>query len=101
MNYQYYTLDNYVGTFLFNNGHSTNLSFTEAISRNSIDAPIYPRTGSTLTFSLKFTLPYSLLGLSSSTTNSYKLPEFHKWRMNAEWYVPIGTARGAEKNKAA
>jgi outer membrane protein insertion porin family len=29
----------------------------------------------------------------------YKLVEFHKERFNVEWYVPIGKAHGADKNK--
>jgi len=93
VNYQYYTLDNYVGTFLFNNGHSTNLSFTEAISRNSIDAPIYPRTGSTLTFSLKFTLPYSLFNnvnyATASIAERYKYIEYHKWKFSSSWFTKL------------
>jgi outer membrane protein insertion porin family len=39
------------------------------------------------------------MGITSGEVNEYKLPEFHKWRLNAEWYVPIGRARGADKNK--
>ena len=44
-------------------------------------------------------MPYSLIGIKSGAENQYKLPEFHKWRFNSEWYVPIGRARGADKNK--
>lgn len=45
----------------------------------------------------QFTLPYSLLGIKSGDENQFKLPLFHKWRFDGEWYVPIGRARGAEK----
>jgi outer membrane protein insertion porin family len=61
--------------------------------------PIFPTSGSNVMFSGQFTLPYSLLGITSGTASQYKLPEFHKWRFNSEWYVPIGRARGADKNK--
>ncbi len=62
--------------------------------------PIFPTSGSNFLLSGQFTLPYSALGISSGTaTNPYALPEFHKWRFNGEWFVPIGRARGAEKNK--
>jgi outer membrane protein insertion porin family len=47
----------------------------------------------------QFTLPYSALGIEPKQSNPYALPEFHKWRFNGEWYVPIGRPRGAEKNK--
>ena len=29
-----------------------------------------------------------------------KDPEYHKWRFNAEWYVPIGKPAGADKNRS-
>jgi outer membrane protein insertion porin family len=47
----------------------------------------------------QFTLPYSLVGISSSTVNKYSLPEFHKWRFTGEWFTPIGRAKGPDKNK--
>jgi outer membrane protein insertion porin family len=25
--------------------------------------------------------------------------QYHKWRFNAEWYVPIGKPSGADKNR--
>jgi outer membrane protein insertion porin family len=103
LNVQRYKLKNYnlFGTTdELRNVTSTNISLKIALVRNSAGPnPIFPTSGSNFLLSGQFTLPYSLLGLSSASTNSYKLPEFHKWRMNAEWYVPIGAARGAEKNK--
>src|SRR5690606_3727161 len=36
---------------------------------------------------------------NKSNKDSYKLPEFHKWRFNAEWYIPIGRPGGAERDK--
>lgn len=101
LNVQRYKLKNYDNIFQgIRNGTSTNISLKIALVRNSTaPSPIFPTMGSSFMLSGQFTLPYSLLGITSSETNSYKLPEFHKWRMNAEWYVPIGMARGAEKNK--
>ena len=101
LNVQRYKLRNYDNIFKgISNGTSTNVSLKIALVRNSAGPnPIFPTSGSNFFLSGQFTLPYSLMGITSSSTNSYKLPEFHKWRMNAEWYVPIGMARGAEKNK--
>ena len=98
---QRYKLRNYSNIFQgISNGTSTNVSLKIALVRNSAGPnPIFPTSGSNFLLSGQFTLPYSALGITSGSTNSYKLPEFHKWRMNAEWYVPIGMARGAEKNK--
>ncbi len=101
LNFQQYKLKNYSNIFSgLSNGTSTNISLKIALLRNSAGPnPIFPTSGSNFMLSGQFTLPYSLLGISSNTTNKYELPEFHKWRFNGEWYTPIGRARGAEKNK--
>lgn len=101
LNVQRYKLRNYDNIFQgIRNGTSTNISLKIALVRNSAGPnPIFPTSGSNFLLSGQFTLPYSLLGITSGSTNNYKLPEFHKWRMNAEWFVPIGMARGEEKNK--
>jgi outer membrane protein insertion porin family len=101
LNVQRYKLRNYDNIFKgIRNGTSTNISLKIALVRNSAGPnPIFPTGGSNFFLSGQFTLPYSLMGITSDVTNNYKLPEFHKWRMNAEWYVPIGTARGEDKNK--
>lgn len=100
-NVQQYKLKNYSNIFQgLSNGTSTNISLKIALVRNSAGPnPIFPTSGSNFALSGQFTLPYSALGIVSGTENQYKLPEFHKWRFNGEWYVPIGRARGADKNK--
>jgi len=101
LNFQQYKLRNYGQIFSgFSNGNSTNISLKLALLRSSAGPnPIFPTSGSNFSLSGQFTLPYSLLGINSNTTNKYELPEFHKWRFNGEWYTPIGRARGAEKNR--
>lgn len=101
LNIQRYKLRNYDNIFQgIRNGTSTNISLKVALVRNSAGPnPIFPTSGSNFLLSGQFTLPYSLMGITSGSENNYKLPEFHKWRMNAEWYVPIGMPRGEEKNK--
>ena len=72
------------------------------LARNSAGPnPIFPTSGSNFMLSGQFTLPYSLFRdyFCVQDQSKYKLPEFHKWRFNAEWYVPIGKAHGADKNK--
>jgi outer membrane protein insertion porin family len=99
LNVTQYKLKNYRGIFNeIDNGNSTNISLKLTLLRNSAGPnPIFPTSGSNVLMSGQFTLPYSLLGIESD--NPYKLPEFHKWRFNSEWYIPIGRARGADKNK--
>ena len=101
LNFQRYKLVNYANIFQgLSNGTSTNVSLKIALVRNSAGPnPIFPTSGSNFMLSTQFTLPYSLLGIKSDGENKYTHPEFHKWRFSGEWYVPIGIARGADKNK--
>ena len=102
LNLQQYKLKNYAvsGFRGLSNGTSTNVNLKITLLRNSAGPnPIFPTSGSTLMASGQFTLPYSLIGITSEDNTQYKLPEFHKWRVNAEWYMPIGRGRGEDKNK--
>ena len=100
-NIQQYKLKNYANIFKgISTGVSTNISLKLAIARNSTQGnPVFPTGGSNFLLSGQFTLPYSALGITKPGENPYKFPEFHKWRFNGDFYVPIGLARGAEKNK--
>jgi len=100
LNYTQYDLNNYpLFTSAFRNGRSTNFSFKLALSRYSLDQPIYPRTGSNLLLSVQFTPPYSVIDHGLTQADSYKLPEYHKWRFTSDWYLPIGNAMGADKSR--
>jgi outer membrane protein insertion porin family len=63
------------------------------IDRNSLDSPIFPRTGSQLTFSIEATPPYSLLNgkdyTTISSTEKYRWTEYHKWKFDGSWFVPL------------
>lgn len=93
VNLQIYTLKNYVTDFSFANGRSNNVNFRHVISRNSVDQPIYPRSGSNISFSLQWTPPYSLFSNQNYATESdqqkYKWVEYHKWKFDASWYLNI------------
>ncbi len=101
LNLTQYKLRNYPNLFPgLSNETATNISLKLALSRASIDQPIFPRSGSTFTVSGQFTPPYSLFNKSiASSANPYRFPEFHKWRVNGEWYVPIGKPLGADKSR--
>ncbi len=92
INFQNYDLNNYTGSFVYSTGQSKNLSFTEALSRNSVDAPIYPRTGSNNTISLEFTPPWSLFNFNhidyaTATVNQkYEWIEYYKIKFISDWY---------------
>lgn len=101
LSYTQYKLTNYrLFTADFDNGTSNNLSFKVALNRNSAGPnPIFPTSGSNFMLSAQFTPPYSLFKENTTNEDSYKLPEFHKWRLNAEWFIPIGKAMGADKSR--
>lgn len=84
----------------FKNGTSNNVSFKIALQRSSVFDPIFPKSGSNILGSVQFTPPYSLFNKNiSKSEDKFKNPEYHKWKFNAEWYVPIGNPLGAEKNR--
>ncbi len=100
LNVTQYKLRNYPIFEGLKDGTSSNISMKITLSRSSVFNPIFPTSGSNITGSVQFTPPYSLFNknLVNSAT-PYKTPEYHKWRFNAEWYVPIGKPMGADKNR--
>lgn len=98
--FQQYKMKNYPIFQGIEDGTSNNLSFKIALQRSSVFDPIFPRSGSSFTASVQFTPPYSAFNPDIvDSKNPYKNPEYHKWRFNAEWYVPLGRGMGAEKNR--
>lgn len=100
LNYQLFQINNYAGYFpLFSQGTAHNLNLTLNLSRNSMDAPLYPKHGSNFSLTVSGTLPYSLmfdnlknLPYESDTLSSavrYKYIEFFKVRFNYDWYATI------------
>lgn len=93
VSYQYYDLQNYGYLFTFPTGFVNNLAYRFTLSRNSIDAPLYPRSGSNITFSLKATLPYSYFNHKDYTDLSdverYKFLEYAKLKFTTSHFVPL------------
>ena len=75
------------------NGLFNTISLTQTITRNSIDEPLYPRSGSNISLSLEATPPYSLFSDKNiselSVAERYKFLEFHKWKFKADWYTTL------------
>jgi outer membrane protein insertion porin family len=100
VNFTQYQLSHYPIFAGLDTGTSTNISFKVALQRSSVFDPIFPRSGSNFIASVQLTPPYSLLNPNLvNSSNPYKTPEYHKWRFNAEWYVPIGKPGGTDKNR--
>ncbi|GAB4248789.1 MAG: POTRA domain-containing protein [Vicingaceae bacterium] len=95
VSYQYYVLNNYFSTFAFANGYANNLSFKTVLSRNSVDNPIYARSGSQTTLTVQFTPPYSLFKgpdadfSTMPAQEKYQFVEFHKWKFQTQWYTKL------------
>ena len=70
------------------------LTLRQSLDRSSVDAPIYPRSGSTLSLSVEATPPWSLFDgrddySDLSAQAKYNLLEYHKWRFKSDWYYRI------------
>ncbi|MGE4287440.1 MAG: outer membrane protein assembly factor BamA [Salinivirgaceae bacterium] len=59
LSYQRYKLNDFDYYFEFKDGTSHNFNFTTAFGRNSVDQPLYPRSGSNISLTLQITPPYS------------------------------------------
>ena len=100
LNYTRYKLKDYQIFEGFSNGFSNNFNIKVALQRSSVNQPIFPSGGSNFLLSAQFTPPYSLIDKERvNSKNPYELVEYHKWRFNGEWFVPIGKPHGAERNK--
>ncbi len=90
---QRYSLNNWY-FIAFDNGQSNNLSLRTTITRNSIDNPIYTRTGSSFSVSLQLTPPYSLFRddneyVLTDPQLHYQWIEYHKWNFKAATFTPL------------
>ena len=92
LNVDHYNLDNYTG-YLFQNGTSYNIKLTQELSRNSLDAPIYPTSGSNIKFTAQGTPPYSLFNnvdyKIATPEERYRFVEYYKFKFDAQWFTKI------------
>ncbi len=92
--YRRYDVNNYPIIPNLNTGVANSIMLSNVISRNSIDNPMFPRTGSSITLEASFTPPYSLLNknLNYETmepVERYKLIEYHRWMFDANHYTQL------------
>lgn len=92
LNFDHYNLDNYPG-YLFNNGTSYNIKLTQELSRNSVDVPLYPTSGSNIKLTLQGTPPYSLFNHTNynvaTPEERYHFVEYFKIKFDAQWFTKI------------
>jgi outer membrane protein insertion porin family len=94
LSYQLFILQNWK-YFIFQNGRSNNVSFKTVLGRNSIDNPLYTRSGSNFSFMLQITPPWSLFSKTNyadpnlSEEDRYRYIEYHKWVFKGDLYTPV------------
>lgn len=94
LSYRRYSVSNYGQVFsTFDNGVANNVFFSHTISRSSISAPIYPRSGSNVSLSVNWTIPVSLFRdvdyKTATPQEHYKWLEYHKWRFDTDFYFEL------------
>ncbi len=96
LNYNRYNTYNYSSIFTFGGGNGVYnaLSYSIALSRNSVDAPIFARNGSEFTINLELTPPYSMfrgnVDYKSMLPNErYKWVEYYKIKFKGAWYINL------------
>ncbi len=87
-NYPSLTSSNITGNGLFHN-----YSYTISLDRRSLDAALFPRSGSEIGISLEVTPPYSFIRNKPvneiAAEDRYRWVEFHQWRFNAAFYKQV------------
>ncbi len=103
LSYNYYDLHKY-SAFIFGTGYANDLNLGLNISRNSIDAPIYPKHGSNFNLHMQFTPPYSLVNKRNyadlTTEERYKFIEYQKYKITMEWFTQLTNKKAAEGKEA-
>lgn len=95
LSYQRYHLKNWFKDYYgFESGVTNNIALGLTLSRNSIDNPIYSRRGSSISLSVRATLPYSAFNkdvdyAKMEMAERNKWVEYHKWKFNAKFFVPL------------
>ena len=94
LSYKHYLLNNYTSlTPYFTDGHANDLAYSLGLSRNSLDSPIYPRSGSEVAVQGFVTPPYSLLSnkdfSTASSADKYRWLEYYKLNVRGSWMLNI------------
>lgn len=113
LGYSWYYLKNWEYLFEMQNGTSNSITLGLTLARNSIDNPLYTRSGSDISLNLQLTPPASLFGKknwkalselagsSESTTQVeearkelYRWIEYWKLRFKSRTYTPLTSPEG-------
>lgn len=88
---------NYKGNYFRSNilpeeGKTYSIKVEANLARNSIDSPMYPTQGSTISLNVALTPPWSRLRDNSYLTDinkQFQWIEMHKWMFDAKFYIKL------------
>ena len=98
LSYTHYIFNDFISSgntqIGFNTGTARNLKFNMTLARNSVDSPMFPRSGSNISLSVDLTPPYSLFRDESyyddaSEEKLFGWIEYHKWMFDAKFYQKL------------
>jgi len=97
LSYQNYKLSSFgtvVDDVIIQDGNFNNFSIGLTLARSSVNQPTYPTRGADVSASVTFTPPYSVFGKDKDYDNlsaeeKFKWVEYHKWRFNVNWFIPL------------
>jgi outer membrane protein insertion porin family len=94
LSYKHYFLNHYTSlTSYFTDGHSNDLAYSIGFSRNSLDSPIYPRSGSEISIQGFATPPFSLISgkdfSSAEASDKYRWLEYYKVNVRGSWMLNL------------
>ncbi len=94
ISYQRYDLFQFNSRSLgFATGDANSFTFNTTFARNSVNQPMYPRNGSSISLSASFTPPFSLWRDINYETapaeERYKWLEYHKWNFDSKYYLTL------------
>lgn len=80
-------------TLGFSTGTARTFALTTTLARNSIDQPMFPRSGSQISLSVMLTPPYSLFNNIDYETAprrvQFEWVEYHKWMFDASFFQKV------------
>jgi outer membrane protein insertion porin family len=94
LSYQYYDVTDDQRFGIFSNGYANDIALKYVLQRSSINQPIYPQSGSSITLTAKSTVPYSAFDdvddyTDFSAQDRYKFLEYYKVKLTGEWFIPL------------
>ena len=94
LTYKHYILNNYnLGADIFTDGAANDFNYAFTISRNSLDSPIYARSGSEVSVSAYLTPPYSLISgkdySNATAQEKFKWIEYYKVNVRGSWMLNL------------